>query len=268
MLEPARMAEIGLERLQALGRFPSVPYHEGRVAAYVRSACEHMGIEAQADRFGNVMATLPGEREDVPGVLFVAHMDHPGFEAITVGPEGVRGRVLGNVPSQGLEAGVPVQLVLPGDDRVTGKVTGKTAGESGQSDVLFHFDSTRLAGYSEDLPLPVVFDLPEFDLDDDSGLIRMRAADDLAGCAAMLTVLAACAGEKVAGPVRCLFTRAEEVGLVGARLAALEGHIPRESVVVSIETSSTLPGAEIGSGPVIRTGDRATTFSHQAEDYL
>ncbi|MEE8046064.1 MAG: hypothetical protein V3T49_04415, partial [Dehalococcoidia bacterium] len=70
------------------------------------------------------------------------------------------------------------------------------------------------------------------------------------------------------GSVYGLFTRAEEVGLVGARLAAEHELLPKDTIVVSVETSSVLPGAEIGEGVVIRTGDRAATFDYEAEAYL
>jgi len=112
----------------------------------------------------------------------------------------------------------------------------------------------------------VILDLPDFDLSDER--ITMRAADDLAGCAAVIGALSAVVAEHTTGPVHGLFTRAEEVGLVGARLAAEDGLFDRRTVVVSVETSLALPGAEMGKGPVIRTGDRRATFDMAAEAYL
>ena len=38
--------------------------------------------------------------------------------------------------------------------------------------------------------------------------------------------------------------------------------------MISVESSRTLPGAEIGRGPVIRVGDARTTFDADAEAYL
>ncbi len=65
-----------------------------------------------------------------------------------------------------------------------------------------------------------------------------------------------------------VFTRAEEVGLVGARLLAEANTLPKDTLVVSLESSRSLPGAEIGGGPVIRVGDAAFTFSAEAETVL
>jgi endoglucanase len=64
-------------------------------------------------------------------------------------------------------------------------------------------------------------------------------------------------------PFLGLLTRAEEVGFIGAighfELGWLKG-ARRELVFVSLETSRTLPGAEIGKGPVVRQGDKFTVF--------
>ncbi len=62
-----------------------------------------------------------------------------------------------------------------------------------------------------------------------------------------------------------MFTRAEEVGLVGAWAVLQGGTLPRDGYLVSLEASPALPGALQGEGPVIRAGDRLTTFSQEAE---
>ena len=106
------------------------------------------------------------------------------------------------------------------------------------------------ASLAAELPLPAaaVFDLPDFELDGE--YIRMRAVDDLAGCASALAAMARLvrSGEQPEGDVYTLFTRAEEVGLVGARLAADAGLLPSGTLIVSAESSRTLPGAEQGRG--------------------
>ena len=116
-------------------------------------------------------------------------------------------------------------------------------------------------------PVPVVFDLVDYELDGD--IIRMRAVDDLAGCGSILAMLAQLTQYGSApGDVYGVFTRAEEVGLVGARLMAESGTLPPETLIVSAESSRTLPGAEQGGGPVIRVGDAGFTFTADAESAL
>ncbi|GIT69388.1 MAG: hypothetical protein Ct9H300mP27_04920 [Chloroflexota bacterium] len=79
---------------------------------------------------------------------------------------------------------------------------------------------------------------------------------DLAGCGSILTSLEILKGEKIPTDVYGVFTRAEEVGLIGARLMAEAMILPMDTFVVSLESSRTLPGAEMGEGPVIRVGMR------------
>jgi len=60
--------------------------------------------------------------------------------------------------------------------------------------------------------------------------------------------------------VRGLFTRAEEVGFVGAIAAARGGTLPRAARMVAIEASQALPHAPQGGGPILRVGDRTSIF--------
>ena len=92
--------------------------------------------------------------------------------------------------------------------------------------------------------------------------------DDLAGCAAILAALERFAGEGPATDMYGVFTRAEEGGLFGARLMAEAETLPKDTVIVSVESSAVIPGVKQGAGPVIRTGDAMTTFDSEAEGVL
>jgi endoglucanase len=94
------------------------------------------------------------------------------------------------------------------------------------------------------------------------------ACDDLAGCAAALAALDKTRGNPDLRHFGVLLTRAEEVGLVGATHAAREGTIPRDSRLLSIETSRALPNAPIGEGPIIRVGDAATIFDPELSNRI
>ena len=274
-LSEAGNREYALRSLAALGRLPAVSYHEHRGADYVKSACEQAGLAVRVDRCGNVLATRPGADTDAPGLAFVAHLDHPGFEAVSYDGGYLLCRALGGVPPGALRSGTAVQLITddtsggPGPfHRIHGTViagvpVSEDAHDTPTRDRAVLVDAEERV---ENLPCAVVFDLPDFDLD--GSMIRMRALDDLAGCAAVLALLRASTEFETPGAVHGLFTRAEEVGLVGARLAAADGMLPKDTVVISVESSRTLPGAEIGRGPVIRVGDARTTFDAGAEAYL
>ncbi len=103
-----------------------------------------------------------------------------------------------------------------------------------------------------------MWELPACELRE--GRVYSRACDDLAGCAAIVSLFYAL--EAAQAPAHCwgLFTRAEEVGLVGALELARSGVLPPETTVVSLETSPARPPAEMGSGVIVRVGDRLSVF--------
>ena len=258
--------ELALDILARLGAQPATSFMEDGVAREVRKILDETKVPHRTDGYGNIIAHLPGSVTDdsVPPIAFMAHMDHPGFEAIAVDGDFLVGAAMGGVPQSSFEAGVPLQVLLPDGERLSA-VTAGPFGEAADRKALISLaDSSSLA----EVPLPasVVFDLVDFQLEE--GYIRMRALDDLAGCGSTLAMLSALVEDPPSGDVYGVFTRAEEVGLVGARLLAEAGTLPRETLVVSLESSRTLPGAEIGSGPVIRVGDAGFTFNADAESAL
>ena len=274
-LRTAIIKSTSFEILSDLAKFPVTSYWEAGPAAYVRDRAMSVGLEVSVDQWGNVLVEKPGTDRMSSGIAFVAHMDHPGYEVVAQRDDQLVLKTLGGM---GIAAGTEGTAILVIDAfgrRINATVTGaeKTEGELQKARELAGWlgTDTVYARLDRDhdlgrLPLPAVPDLPDCIIDDDR--VRMRAADDLAGCAAILTVLEMVAESPFAGSVYGLFTRAEEVGLIGARLVAEDELIPKNTVIVSVETSSALPGAEIGQGVVIRTGDRTATFDYEAEVYL
>lgn len=61
-----------------------------------------------------------------------------------------------------------------------------------------------------------------------------------------------------------LFTRAEEVGFIGAIELAKSGRLPRDVMVISLECSSEKGGmCKMGDGAILRVGDRTSIFDPQ-----
>ena len=100
--------------------------------------------------------------------------------------------------------------------------------------------------------------LKPFELKD--GIIHSRVCDDLIGCVAIIALFREL--EKSDANVNCygIFTRAEEVGFVGAIELAKKWPLPDGVHFVSLETSAPRGGAEMGNGPVVRVGDRMSVF--------
>ncbi|MCH8230464.1 MAG: M28 family peptidase [Chloroflexi bacterium] len=264
-----------IEILSDLGKFTATSFWEDGPADYLADRAELSGLEVTIDPWGNVLARKRGSDPDAPGIAFVAHMDHPGYEVVGQDGVNITLKVLGGLGIAAGRAGTSILAITAEGERVSASVTGAEEPEDessmsraaegwlGTDTVYAKLETDFDLG---ELPVPAVPDLPDFALED--GLIKMRAADDLAGCAAILAALESIVNTSIKGTVYGLFTRAEEVGLAGAQLAAEHEILPKDTIVVSVETSSVLPGAEIGNGVVIRTGDRAATFDYEAEAYL
>jgi putative aminopeptidase FrvX len=104
-----------------------------------------------------------------------------------------------------------------------------------------------------------MWDLPACEVKD--GRIYSRACDDLIGCAAIVATFEELERSESEASVYGLFTRAEEVGFVGAIHLAKSGEISREITVISLECSSEKGGAcKMGDGAILRVGDRTSIF--------
>ena len=260
------MVDRALDILRDLGARPAVPFHERGPTRYIEAALQRMPIDLRRDSYGNIIAHYEGKADSsLRPIAFVAHMDHPGFETIETPGDGTVARALGGVPTASLTRPTPV-LVLPDDGEPVPAETRPFDGPApqGSGDRLVRIQPLQSARIPPSTP--VVFDLPDFELD--GGTIRMRALDDLAGCAAILASLERLVEREADADMYAVFTRAEEAGLFGARLAAAEQALPLDTVVVSVESSPVIPGVGQGDGPVVRTGDARTSFDDRAEQVL
>lgn len=252
-----------LATLRAIVSAPTAPYHEARALAAIAGQLDGRGVEARTDAYGQVHARL--RRGDARPLVLLAHTDHPAFEVVSAhGHEGIA-RALGGFRGRALDEPFAVSVY---DDRGAGPFPAECDRFVPDLDPV-HNSPGRLRIRS-DAPLArgqwAVLDLPGLDLDGDD--LRMRAADDLAGCALIVAALRALGGEAFPVDVTGVFTRAEETGLYGARLLADDGAIPRQAIVVSVEASRALPGAAAGGGAVVRVGDVRNTFTNDAERSL
>ena len=270
-----------LDILAGLAKNPAVPFHEWAVAEQILGVLASLdGVDYYRDEFGNIIAryTAPSitalpESEREPPIAFVAHMDHPGYEIVRPadapddesGGKSYIAQALGGVPVASMTKPTPAFVMMPDGERISAEILPLDADSARDGERLV---GVRVESDAElGLPAPVVFDLPDFFIEGgiDGDTIRMRAADDLAGCGAILSALERLASSNAEADFYAVFTRAEEGGLFGARLMAEAGTLPKNTLVVSVESSPIIPGVEQGEGPVIRTGDRVYTFDADAE---
>jgi endoglucanase len=111
-----------------------------------------------------------------------------------------------------------------------------------------------------------MWDLPPFLLQGD--IIHSRACDDLIGCAAIVATMRDLVAAKAPVSVYGVFTRAEEVGFIGAIQLAKSKQLSQGLTMVSLETSSELPPSKIGAGPIVRVGDRTSVFDPATTEYF
>ena len=249
-----------LDILRLLGACPATSFHEGLVSRRIVDILDASKIDYRVDMYGNIIARVDGnleaESESLP-IAFVAHMDHPGFEVVRYEEELPIATSLGGVPLASITKGANAFYFDEKGNRFKCELEPIPG------------DQNELLVKSSVLPpvgAPIVFALDDFSISED--ILRMRAMDDLAGCAAIIASLEELKNNPSASEVYGVFTRAEEVGLIGARLLSLEKTLPQNTFVVSVETSSIIPGVTQGEGPVIRTGDASYTFNSEAEQIL
>ena len=239
--------------LERIARQPTAPLHEHAVLDEAARIARSFGASVRTDRWGNLILAPAGRRPG-PALWLVAHTDHPGFEI--TGPR--RAAFLGGVKASYFHRGLPVRFYRDGE--------------------VIHARLDRYAPSAQRLSLQDgpgvrrlrrgdfgVFEVEDFRLA--GGRVHARQLDDLAGSAVALAVMErVCRSRRL--NVRALLTRAEEVGFVGSLGAAADRRIPRDAWIVNVEASRALPGVEIGGGPVIRVGDRTSTFDGGAEALL
>lgn len=268
--------------LRRLLSVPTAPFAEHFVIRFVEAFCRERGAPLSRDAVGNLLVRVrKGSRKVTRPVCITAHLDHPGFVADRmIDASHVRCFWRGGVPQEYFVGASVRFAVARGEPRQLGSKAAKQRDLGGSAfrwskpGNVVSIETKKLDGI-ERVHTAVV----EIGEAIPSGTLAMwnfpdpvirgsrifaRACDDLAGAAAMLCAI----DELSRSPKPCdayfLFTRAEEVGFIGAIAAAGAETIPKKCVVVAMETSSERPFAKIGDGPILRVGDKASSFTHPA----
>jgi putative aminopeptidase FrvX len=239
-------------------RLPTAPYHEQHVKDFVMAFCRELrGVRIEVDRIGNVIARYRGGETGAP-LVFVAHMDHPGFEML--GDR--RAEFLGGVPKQMFKG---ARVRFNGKDGPVRATVSRVDAAAWPKRKLLTL-KFKPGTASPEPGTPGMWDLPSFRVA--GGKLHATAIDDVLGTVVMLATLAEVSQRKSRAHVWCAFTRAEEVGFQGALALIRANKIPKSALVVSIEMSKERPWARIGDGPIVRVGDRSTIFEPAASAFL
>lgn len=271
------MKRADLDLLMELLSQPTAPFCESFVMRFCAAYCERWQIPYFADPLGNLVLGASSkaaylrrlrEKSQQPLRLFIAHTDHPGFQGVRWSGDGKLSiRWHGGSPVRHLSNST-VWLASAAKGYVgTGKFKQVKLAEHGRAIAsgIVHVAADWIRGTrpaAEDLFGGFGFSKPAWR---QGSTIYTKAADDLVGVYAVLRAAQSVykSSRSAEIPFLGLLTRAEEVGFVGAIGHFELGWLQRASqppLVVSLEASRTLPGALVGSGPVVRLGDRRTVF--------
>ncbi len=246
--------------LLALTSLPTATGREDRVIAWVeRWAAERPDFSLTRDRAGNML--LREQHPDAPSgppLVLTAHLDHPAFVVENIIHEGtISCTFRGGVMDAYFEN---ARLVIHTRDgrRLPGTVLDASPAEPLRRCTIeldSHVDHNAVR------PGDVAtWDLPDAEVA--GGEVRAPACDDLSGVAAVVSALEGLrVGRDGRPPVWALFTRAEEVGFIGAIAACREGVIPEGARVVALENSRAYPESPLHAGPIVRVGDKTSTFA-------
>lgn len=235
---------------------PTAPFREHLVMHAVDTfARQHRTLQSSRDPFGNTLLVRPGrDKTKKPRLIFVAHLDHPGFVAQEmVNAKTVRADFRGGVMANFVR-GARIRFFDAGRE-IVGKVIEVTPDADGRAD----FGSIRVPGRVEPGAIGM-FDVGKAVVK--KGRLYSRCCDDLAGAASALVMLHEIASKPAKHDVGVLLTRGEEQGFIGALAAVMHPKLLRPTDrVISIECSAEQPVAVQGKGVVLRVGDRTSIFN-------
>lgn len=253
---------------------PTAPFYEVHVRRCVIAHLRRAGVPWFEDPAGNLVVGVDSraaygrllrEKSDQPVRLFIAHMDHPGFHGVRwLDEKRLAVKWLGGSPVRHLAG---ARVWLSDGEAVLGEGCLRKVKLLKQGWAMDTAELRLPQALTPQPPARQVFGGLQFRAPywRSGKRIYARAVDDLAGVFAIVSTAIDLfkRGKADSPPFLGLLTRAEEVGFVGAVRHLDLGWLDkrrRPLVCVSLEASRTLPGARIGKGPVVRLGDRRTTF--------
>lgn len=259
--DPARAQHQ--EWLLALTQLPTAAGHEFRVLDWVRRwAAAREDVALTEDAAGNLYLSIAGQPASDAPVYFTAHLDHPAFVVERmVGPATAQLAFRGGVMDDYFE-NARVVIHTREDKRYPATLTGRP--DTGCA--LFKSYLADLDADEADDIRPgdiATWELPPARIED--GLLHTNACDDLAAAGAALAAFDVLRDVRrsgtAAGDVRLLFTRAEEIGFIGALAACRARSLPPGARLLALENSRSFDDSPIGGGPIVRVGDRLSIFS-------
>lgn len=257
---PAAELEKREKFLLEFTSLPTAAGHEGAVVARIEAWVKaRRRLALGRDKSGNLLVSRKDFKKACrrAAPLFItAHLDHPAFIVLSASGKEAKLEFRGGVQDAYFK-GAAIEIFSEDLSRSFPAVI--TSLDPGAKP--FKTVTARLAG-----PAPLKagclgrWQFPAASIK--KGVAYTHACDDLAGAAAALVAYDELSKDKKLAHTALLFTRAEEVGFVGAIGAARGGAIPKNASLVCLECSRSFPhDSPIGGGPIVRVGDRMSVFT-------
>ncbi|MCW5828879.1 MAG: hypothetical protein KIT79_06145 [Deltaproteobacteria bacterium] len=252
------------EALVRLLECPTTTTFERYSHAAALSLLKSRRIPCKLDRYGNIHA---GDLKSKSPLIFVAHLDHPGFSLAPAlgGPVETLtwwGRVDPKLFSRARVRLYPYDCTNPADaskqaieGTIRSMVMNPQAMKPKTVKVRLDEPAERGRTYVGNWALAECRIAGKW--------IESIRIDDLVGSACIIELLTRLKGT---AHIRAFLTRGEENGFYGALAGAKL--VPERSLLVSVETSSERPGAVPGGGPIVRLGDATCVFDPMATRLL
>lgn len=272
---PAISAQQREQHVQWLAEVTSIPSAAGReqrvVAWLERFVAERPAWSMSKDPAGNLVverANSTSHSASSRPIFITAHLDHPAFVIERViSPSVFEVSFRGGVMDEYFQSARVVAYDNTDQQHrgvLTGTMPGPDNGQAGPfKHYLFELDRATDALNIGDV---AVWDLGPAQVINNQ--MHTLACDDLSAVAAMACLLDVLQHVEPTQDVRFLFTRAEEVGFIGAIATIRHGTMPKNSRVIALENSRAFPESPIHGGPIVRVGDRMSVFSPVLTDAI
>ena len=260
---PGATATRRLDLARALLEQPTAPLLEDLPRAHLHRVAADAGLHVDDDPAGNVVVRYQGPGADTTAPLvLVAHLDHPGFAVDGVDGDTASLLFRGGLPAVHARPGTPLDLFEVGTAEPVGRAE---VVEAEAADGRLAGAMARITGGRAAVGGFAMWGFPAWSLQD--GRIVGRVCDDLMGAAAALAVLDELARRRPEGvAVWALFTRAEEIGFLGALEAIRHRVVPpgrRRAVPRVLEGPARRPAGRRGDRAGGRPDERVRPRPHR-----
>jgi endoglucanase len=243
--------------LKEITSIPTAAGREDRVVAWIENwVKKRPGLRLSRDKAGNLLIRSTRKSSRRKPIFITAHLDHPAFVVASVDENEVELEFRGGVNDPYFE-NAQVEIVDGSGTAHRARVVRLDSSAKPFKRVRARLAKRRLSFTIAPgdigrwrLPRPVIR----------GGLLYTHACDDLAAVAAALATLDVMSGTKGFEHVGLLFTRAEEIGFIGAIAACKLKTVEKSARLICLENSRSFAESPIGAGPVLRVGDKMSVF--------